>query len=247
MAFRQTATVGFSDLNQEGRLTLFSLCNLFQDTSSAHGEAAGQGSLQLLARKRAWFLAYGETNVYRRPMIGEVLQLETWPTKVKGFFGERAYVMKTTAGEVLADCSTIWVLMDMESLRPTRLTAEEMFREEPGEPLPTSGKGRKIEMPSGLTAWGEDRVNYLYLDSNCHMNNAYYVGLTEQFVRGAAVKRFRVEYRKSAVEGDFIRYFGRRQDDLVTVALENEKAEVFAVIEYELQTKDKLLQMDQLL
>lgn len=234
MAFQRTTTVGYSDLNQEGVMTLFSVCNHFQDTSSAHGEAAGQGSLAMLERGRSWFLAYGETVIHRRPGIGEELLLETWPTKARGFFGERAYVMKTKAGEALATCYTVWVLMDMVQMHPTKITDADMFWEELGEPLPLLGQGRKVRIPEDCADWGMDRVNYLFLDSNRHMNNAYYVGLTEQFVKDDQVQHFRVEYKKAAVEGDRLCYRGYRDEHQVTVVMEEADGEVFAVVEYTL-------------
>lgn len=197
--------VRYSECGDDGKITLSSIINHFQDTSSVHSESLGVGVDYLMERKRAWILNSWQIVIKRYPKIHEEIEISTWPTGLKGVFGPRDFCMKTLDGEMLACAHTLWVYMDMEKKIPAKPGEEEKNLYKPEPPLEVEYAPRKIKLPEEAEVVDTVFVRKYQIDTNSHMNNCQYVQLAaevlpDDFVAG----QVRVEYKKSAVYGDKI-------------------------------------------
>lgn len=197
--------VRYSEIDHHGTITLPGIINYFQDCSTFESEDTGLGLEVLKERKRAWILAYWQVIVDRYPKLGEQITVGTFATGFKGMFGDRNFVMKDENGQQIACANSLWVFMDMAKGRLTRPEAEDVEPYGMEAPLNMPYEGRKIVIPEKM----EDReafpVRKYHIDTNEHVNNCQYVQMAmEMLPKDKRVYQLRVDYKKSAVQGDII-------------------------------------------
>ena len=76
-------------------------------------------------------------------------------------------------------------------------------------------------------------VHSFFIDTNEHMNNGKYIMVAEAYLpEDFKVERVRAEYRKPAVLGDVLYPFIYKEENRITVALNDETGKPYAVIQF---------------
>ena len=78
MKYSFTSRIRYSEIGEDGNLTLPGLINYFQDCSTFQSEAIGEGVAELKKRGCAWVLSAWQIHVNRYPSIGEEVKITTW-------------------------------------------------------------------------------------------------------------------------------------------------------------------------
>ena len=107
MKYSFTSRIRYSEIGEDGNLTLPGLINYFQDCSTFQSEAIGEGVAELKKRGCAWVLSAWQIHVHRYPSLGEAVKITTWASGFKGFLGMRNFTMETEDGEMLACANSI--------------------------------------------------------------------------------------------------------------------------------------------
>lgn len=231
--YRKEAKVRYSECGANAKITLPSIINYFQDTSSEHSESLGVGVDYLKEQKRAWILNSWQIEIKRYPKVHEEIEILTWPTGFRGVFGPRDFCMRTREGELLACAHTLWVYLDMEKGIPAKPGEEEkaIYGKEP--PYPMEQAPRKITLPEETKVADTCRVCRYHIDTNSHMNNCQYVQLAAEVLAEDFVpEKVRVEYKKSAVYGDKIVIRMAEEADRIVVELCDEQGALYAAVEF---------------
>lgn len=227
--------VRYSEVNSEKKLTLPALLDYLQDCCSFQGEDLGIGIEYLEKEHVAWVLSSWEIEIVRYPQLGERIVVGTWPYEFKGFYGMRNFLIKDEYGEVLAKANSVWVFMDTNRMRPTRILDHvvESYRDKIEEQLAGEWGARKLAIPENGRTEEMVQVARCHIDTNHHMNNAKYVQVAEEYLpEQFVVKRLRVEYKKSAMLGDTLTPKVTEDGDKVSVVLEDEADKPCAVVEF---------------
>jgi|GEM_PF-4316461 len=87
MKYSFESKVRFSEIGEDGHMTLNSILNYYQDSSNFHSEEAGLGIRRLTEKKRVWILSSWQICVDRYPMMGEPMWSVPGPMISKGFTG----------------------------------------------------------------------------------------------------------------------------------------------------------------
>lgn len=233
MSYCFTGRVRYSEIGENGCLTLPGILNYFQDCSTFHSEAVHQGMEELKKRKRVWVLSSWQVVVDRYPKLGEDIVTATWPYEFRGFMGMRNFTMKTADGENLAYANTFWTHLDTEKGTPAKLTDVDVAGYEKEEKLAMDYAPRKIKLPVECVKEEEFAVQKHHLDTNHHVNNCQYIRMAEDFLpEGFHVRQMRAEYKKQARLGDVICPEVCMGEDKVTVLLNTEQQDTFAVVEF---------------
>ena len=124
MKYSFTSRIRYSEIGEDGNLTLPGLINYFQDCSTFQSEAIGEGVAELKKRGCAWVLSAWQIHVRRYPSLGEAVKITTWASGFKGFLGMRNFTMETEDGEILACANSIWSYVNMETGHPVRAPKE---------------------------------------------------------------------------------------------------------------------------
>ena len=124
MAYSFSGRVRYSEIGENGLLTLPGILNYFQDCSTFHSEAAGLGVKVLKEKNKFWVLSAWQVIINRYPYLGEEIVTSTWPYGFRGFMGFRNFTMDTAEGERLAYANTFWTFIDGKNGLPCKLSAE---------------------------------------------------------------------------------------------------------------------------
>ncbi len=228
--------VRYSEVDQKGYLTIVAMINYMQDASSFHSDAIGFGLPYLTKRGQGWFITSWQIRVHSLPKYGEEIVIKTWPERFQGVIAHRDYVIENTNGERLVETKSLWVLMDLKTNHPQRIPREILDAYGSGETLGGEWAKRKILLLED--AYFEKLPNAIevmpaHLDTNRHMNNAYYI----EFARDVLAKDKKVywiqtEYRRAAMLSDRLFIKKAEKGSQTQVVLSDEQDEIYAIVDF---------------
>lgn len=228
--------VRYSELNhRKGFLDCSSIINYFQDCSTFQSEDLNRGLEYLQTANRVWLLNSWQLQILKPAKLGDYITLGTWAYDFKGAYGYRNFIMKDDNDQMLAAANSIWVYVDTETGKPTRIPKDYAITSGYGmaPPYPMDQAERKIEIPDGLTLLEPFPVIRSNIDSYHHVNNGQYIKMAEEFLpEQFLVSSMRVEYRAQAVLGDILLPMIARKDESVTVVLADQNRKPYAIIEF---------------
>lgn len=212
--YTYTRRVSYSDCDHTGKPRLANIVDYLQDASTFQSEEVGVGVDYLWSHNSAWVLASWQLDMDRLPNIGENLKVWTNPYNIKGFFGERNYMLSDVDDNFFLRGNSIWMYVDLETGRPKRVDPEMFSAYEMGEPIEMEYLDRKFNMPDDLEEKTGINAPKLFLDTNQHVNNAKYLALAEEFLPDDFIaRRIRTEYKAPARYGDVMRPFTKLDGD----------------------------------
>lgn len=197
--------VRYSEVGEDGLLSLQSLLDYFQDCSTFHSEDIGLGLEYMDQIGQVWLLSAWQICIKRYPQYGERVVIGTLPYAFRGFIGFRNFLMQTKEGEALAWANSIWTLMDRENMRPVKPNEAMLAGYAPEEKYPMDYAPRKIAIEGEGQQMESFTVRPHHLDTNHHVNNGQYVRMAMDCIPGDfPIGQLRVEYKNQAVLGDEI-------------------------------------------
>lgn len=238
MAYSFSGRVRYSEIGENGLLTLPGVLNYFQDCSTFQSEAVGLGMKVLKERKRFWVLSAWQVIINRYPELGEDIRTSTWAYGFRGFMGMRNFTMDTEAGESLAYANTYWSYIDAENGLPVKLTPEDTR----GYELPDGTMEPKLDMdyaPRKIRLPGEckEEENFViqkhHLDTNHHVNNCQYVRMAMDYLpEDYQISQMRAEYKQQARLHDTICPVRATVDNKELILLNDTEGDPYAVVEF---------------
>lgn len=229
--------IRYSESDSEGKLSLCSLLNYFQDCSTFQSEELGVGIQYLKEHHLVWVLSSWQIVVERYPSLCEKVEIGTFPYDFKGFLGYRNFFMRTGDGAYLAKANSLWSLLNTETMKPS-LPPEDMLKGYGMEPrLSMDYASRKITVPENGILEEPIVVKKHHLDTNHHVNNGQYVSiameyLPEGFTAGQGIRQLRAEYKMQAFLNDVLYPYVVRQDGTVTVSLRSAEGKPYVNVEF---------------
>ena len=244
-----SSRVRYSETDEQGRLTIVSAINYLQDCSTFHGEDAGVGVAYHKARNHAWILAAYEILIPELPVMGDRIEICSWPYSFRGPFGFRCFEIRSPEGKVYIRADSQWVLFDMKAGSPVRVTPEDIapYQAQGDKRIDMPPMHRKIAVDGTGTPADPIIVQRHHLDTNHHVNNAQYIEFAREAVEGVLAEaglspdvvrtdRIDVQYKKMAYLGDTVYPFLQpvKADDGsdagFTVDLRDAAGESYAVV-----------------
>ena len=224
--------IRYSELNhQNGTLPCSSIINYFQDCSTFQSEDLNRGIAYLQANHRVWLLNGWQLQLVKPIKLGDIVNVGTWPYDFKGFYGYRNFIIKDCDNNVLAVANSIWVHLDTQTGRPTKIPEDIGYTIEP--PYPMEYVDRKVDAPEDSIPQPAFQVKKSNIDSYNHVNNGQYIKMAEEFLPdNFLVQAMRVEYKAQAVLDDFIVPFVSKKENCYTIVLANECNKPFATVEF---------------
>lgn len=146
----------FSETDENGKATIFSLVNFLQDCSTFHSMDVGQTIERLREQKLAWLLSYWDIYIDRLPDMGDRLTIGTCPREARGVIAKRGFWIRDGKGYLLR-ADSHWFLYDTEKNRPVRIT-EEMYvdGDKKGSAISVSGKAGRKDVTAELKKIGKE-------------------------------------------------------------------------------------------
>ena len=226
--------IRYSEIGTDGNLTLVSLLDYFQDSSTFHSEELGLGIDYLAEKNMAWVLSSWQIVVERYPHLCENVAIGTAPYEFKGFIGYRNFWMDTESGERLAYANSIWSLMDLGKMAPAKPPIEMVEGYTLSEKLQMDYAPRKIAVPTNGRVQDMIEVRAHHLDTNGHVNNGQYVRMAMEYIpENFQIRQLRAEYKKPAVLNDKIipLVTVNEEKTIYTVSLNGNNETPYSIIE----------------
>lgn len=233
MAYSFSGRVRYSEIGENGHLTLPGILNYFQDCSIFQSEEVGLGLEVLKNRKRFWVLSAWQVIVDRYPALGEQIRTSTWAYGFRGFMGMRNFTMDTEDGHRLAYANTYWTFINGETGMPEKLTEQDISGYKSEKRLDMDYAPRKIALPESFEEESPFYVQKHHLDTNHHVNNCQYIQMAMDYIPADfQIWQMRAEYKQQARLQDMICPQKSVEENKVTVLLNDEKATPYAVVEF---------------
>lgn len=225
--------IRYSETDSEGRLTMASLINYFQDCSTFQSEDLGLGVEKLKEMHLVWVLSSWQIVVERYPALGERVAVGTLPYGLKGFLGYRNFCMMDEKGAFLAKANSLWSLLDTRTNKPSAIPQIMMEGYRLEEKLEMEYMPRRIAiLPDG--AHRESVVvKQHHLDTNHHVNNQQFIDIAMDYLpEGFAIRQVRAEYKRQAFLGDVLVPRVAQTAENVWVTLENQEGSPYVAAEF---------------
>lgn len=234
MKYSFDARVGYSEISDEGYMKAGSVIDRFQDCSNFQSESLGVGWEYLSGINRVWVLNSWQIIFDKQMKMGDNIKVSTWAYGFDKLFGYRNFMITDEKGEKCVRAASRWVLIDPKTMRPLKISPQDVEMYETEEKLEMDYGKRKIAVPEDLSVKENIKVRRYQIDTNGHMNNAWYVKIAMEYIENKKnVRQLRAEYRKSAVISDIIRVKVHSENNNSIVVLCDEKDAIYSIVEFE--------------
>lgn len=183
--------LGYSDIDRNGRLTLYSIMNIFQDITTYYGEEHGVGEDYLEKNNVGWIVYNWNIEIIELPNIknNRKIRIATSVLKHKNPTLDRYYEIRDFNGRVCIRAYATWVMVSIQNMLPTRMIKrlEELSAADEIEAKKYSIPNHKIEKcifknTDAFNTSFEGRVLKSYIDLRGHMNNARYLEVIMELI-----------------------------------------------------------------
>jgi medium-chain acyl-[acyl-carrier-protein] hydrolase len=168
--------VHFYDAEPGGRASIPALCRYLEAAADSHCRPLNLSISQLRETGRTWVLSRFALRVHAFPRLHDSVTVETWATnRSRGVRAYRDFRIVDTSGQVLAQASSLWFLLDTKTRRPMRLP-ESVLNLSDTEPLYRDlVDARRLIQPKHVLLEDRISVEWSDLDLNGHANNISYI------------------------------------------------------------------------
>lgn len=191
----------------------------------------GMGVEHMKQVNKGWILVSYKISLKKKLRYGEKVRVGTAASSFSSFYGDRKFQIESLDGEKLVEADSIWVLMDMETRHPIRVSEEERKGYVIEEGINDLKADRKIKFSSEREKVGEFKVLKTYIDNNGHMNNADYLRVAAEFVP-ADFEYYEVDiiYNKEAMEGEMMTAYLHREENEIEITFEDKDENILAKV-----------------
>ena len=223
--------ISYSAVDRNGNLPLYGILNLLQDCTNMQSSSIGMGVEHMKQVNKGWILVSYKISLKKKLRYGEKVRVGTAASSFSSFYGDRKFQIESLDGEKLVEADSIWVLMDMETRHPIRVSEEERKGYVIEEGINDLKADRKIKFSSEREKVGECKVLKTYIDNNGHMNNADYLRVAAEFVP-ADFEYYEVDiiYNKEAMEGEMMTAYLHREENEIEITFEDKDENVLAKV-----------------
>ena len=220
----------------DAKATISALFNYMQDIASDHAEILGFGRNDLLKNKQFWVLSRMYAEIKELPEWKDEVIITTWPSGLNKIFLTRNFSIERTDGELIANATSSWLVVDSETRRLLRsdhiINFEKLAFQETTSPVRLADK---LEWdPVNFTKKTRFSIRLSDLDVNLHTNNVNYLKWINdtydlEFVGKMKPKSVEINYLAESMFGDEIEIRNGKDGDnglLHSVFKANENKEI---------------------
>lgn len=215
--------VKYSEVDKNGFLPLYGILEYFQNCINLHGLEAGQDYESMDKRKRAWVLIAWKIKISKKAKIYDKVKVGTWSAGFESIYGLRNYVMMDEEDNWIAYADTKWILIDIDTRMPVRVSEEDLRGYVVGDKIPNLESTKRIKLSTDRIAQDKTKVLKTYIDTNNHMNNTAYFRLAQEYIPDdLEYNTVEAVYIKEATEGTVLVPFVHKESNGVGISFESE-------------------------
>lgn len=204
--------VQYYEIDFKEKLLITSLMNYFGDISTKQSEDIGVGLKYLKDQGNAWVLYKWNIHIDRYPLYREKIIVRTKPYSFRKFYAYRIFEVIDSNGNIIANASSVWFLIDTIKRKAIRIT-DEMYKmfglsKDKSDVLYI----KKIISPKNIDSEKVFSVRYSDIDTNKHVNNVKYVDwaietIPLDIVINYTLTDLNITYEKETTYGETVKVF----------------------------------------
>lgn len=172
--YSQSFQISSFDLNPNETARLTSIANYLQEIAYQHAKKLKWGFHDLKNENHSWVLARFHLKMHHLPGWDDIINIETWPRGVDRLFALRDYRITDNKGSVIGDGTTSWLIVDINTHRPTRVT-KDFVDMVTNQDSVFPARSEKLEISGTLNKAYKKTVGFSDLDIVGHVNNVKYM------------------------------------------------------------------------
>lgn len=221
IAYTWKTEVASYEADRNDRLRLSAILRLMQESGDRQTAAEQAPGAQTERRACMVLLSRAAVQVHRYPTVREQLSVTTLQRTVRGVRMYRDFIFRV-GEETVVEATNEYFCADPHTRKVIRpdaylhsgMTMNESFQ-------PRNLQPGRIVLPEEMEATGERTVYESFVDSNGHMNNAWYcdfaVDALPEELRRRSAKTLRINYIHEALPGSTLSLFAARQGETAFV------------------------------
>ena len=198
--FRGAFTIRTYEVDQNKIATVPALIQLMHEAAMQNVINLKLSVWDLEEKHLSWALMRKNTIIHRLPHLGETIFIETYPTGFERLITYRDYKVYDQQGELIAQTSSAWLLMDTQKRKMVRIPdfLYDFELPNPKEYLPRpTFRAPKFERSDQNHVY---TVNWFDLDFNGHLSNVNYVRwlletMNDEHLQKGTLKELSVAYK----------------------------------------------------
>ncbi len=204
--YRGNYTVGTYNIDSQRRLTIPALTQMMHEAAMQNVLDLKLSYWDLIPHKISWVIMRKRMEIFRHPMLGETITIETHPAGFEKLFTYRDFKVFDEKGECIAQASSTWLLMDTEKRKMTPIPSFIREFEMPDIPF-LDHPIKKIPSITQADFQQKHQVGWFELDWNEHLNNIHYLqkmlnNLPLEVHKSKTLKRLDIIYKMECKYGD---------------------------------------------
>ena len=200
------------DYSADGTLQLGALLKVLENSGNKHSDKAGDNILKGSSSGIAWILTDWLLDIHSYPKYGDQLLARTWSETVKQPLACMRDFELFCNGERCARGLTKWVLVDLKSGRPLRVSPELIEKYQPEDKAVfEDSKMQKISTPECFISETKITLRRSDIDFNNHVHNLTYLDFALEALpselyeaKKTAFSNVRISYKTGVKAGEEI-------------------------------------------
>lgn len=173
--YSTTFNVRSYEVDTQGKATIGSICNYFQETAGLHAKYLTFDISDLLEKGMTWILYKMHIKIDHFPNRWDDVEIKTWPSSGDGLRAFRDYTLQDKNGKLMGVALSQWMILNAKTKRPVRLPKEIMDLN-----LDNTNHVMDIDKKP-IASLNSGKANFITtvgksdLDMNNHVNNVKYI------------------------------------------------------------------------
>lgn len=199
--------IGTFDVGPQSKIRLSSVLKYQMEAGERHlADYFGLDYETIKSKNTVFVVVNMNVKIHRTPKSGENVTITTWSKEVKGLKFFRAYKWFDGNGQLIIEAVSCFVLVDAKEHKLLKPDAFEYDIPQGSETISIENP-KKLRLPKTMQEVAQREIFYSMLDSNEHLNNAFYADFAVDYINtdlSANVKEFSIDFVKEAKLGEKI-------------------------------------------
>lgn len=206
-----------------GYLTMRNLASLMFDVSF---DQASSLEKDIDMEKFRWIAYSWEIDIKECVRLDDEIEITTIPTHMNRFYAYRDFIVEKN-GEILVQAKAVFLLMDIERLRPVKILDDLVKAYGREEEVFTA---RDVKLEKNLDFIKDIKIRKADIDTNFHVNNAVYFDYIEELsdIFAKDIGYIKLVYRNEIRNKESVRALGKKSGDEFSFALEDGSSKTYA-------------------
>ena len=173
-----------------------------------------------------WIAYSWEIDIKGHAKLDDEIEITTIPTHMNRFYAYRDFIVEKN-GEILAKAKAVFLLMDIERLRPVKIL-DDLVKAYGKEEEVFTARDAKLE--NDLDFIKDIYIRKADVDTNFHVNNAVYFDYIEELsdIFAKDIGYIKLVYRNEIRNKESVRALGKKSGNEFSFALEEGPAKTYA-------------------